>query len=567
MNGTFEPAEQLDFGQNLAQLATFTYSGHTDRPMSLLNNGIIEVIHAGNPDGGTDGKKIWTGDLPEIDGKIVPQTLELDFHTPRTFDKIVLHGLRGDNTFCTLLDYDLQASMSDGTWLTLSVARSSVPPSDVVTLPPTFATQWNGNENLFIHQFAGPVTAQRVRLIARRATYGFAFDRTAAEATQKAWGGMSKPKLMLREVEVFAPASPLKIEVTAPQPRKTGLFGPEDATVTLTSHSTKPIKTTARIKAPMGWKVEPAEAPVEVAPGGTQTFSVRVIPQTVLAIGPAFVEVTASLEPEQPPALGWLRYEIVAPLELTPGIVRDVGTPQQSLTVALTNTSSAPISGTAGLAVGSLTFEQPFGPVEAGKSAEVSFLVPGLAVTGGQAVAHYSATFNSLQVTATQRLGVRLWNVIGTWEKDLDQKFGPENDLAKGIDPARNFTDAMGNEQKWRIIASEPSGYLNMLSLQPHENITAYALIYVTSPTARRAIFSAGTDDGGKAWLNGKEVFVDPKAHDSAPGQVQKPVELKAGRNEVLYKIVQGKFNMGLHFDLLDAEGKPMTDLTFAPRP
>lgn len=567
LNGKFEPAEQLDFGQNLAELATFTYSGHTDRPMSLLNNGIIEVIHAGHPDGGTDGKKIWSGDLPEIDGQIVPQTLEFDFGTPRTFDKIVLHGLRGDNAFCTLLDYDLQVSVSDGTWLTLAVARSSVPPSDVVSLPPTLATQWNGNENLFIHQFAAPVTAQRVRLIARRATYGFAFDRIAAEATQKAWGGTSKPRLMLREVEVFAPASPLKIEVTAPQPRKNGLFAPEDATVTLTNQSAKAIKTTAKIKAPIGWKVEPAEVPVEVAPGATQTFSVRVTPQTVLAIGPAFVEVTASVEADQPPSLGWLRYEIVSPLELTPGIVREIGTPQQSLTATLSNTSAAPISGTVGLAVGSLTFAQPFGPVEPGKTAEVSFLVPALAVTSGHVLANYLATFNGLLVTATQRLGVRLWNVIGTWEKDLDQKFGPEKDLAKGIDPARNFTDAMGNEQKWRIIASEPSGYLNMLSLQPHENITAYALIYVTSPTVRRAIFSAGTDDGGKAWLNGQEIFVDPKAHDSAPGQVQKPVELKAGRNEVLYKIVQGKFNMGLHFDLLDAVGKPMTDLAFAPRP
>jgi hypothetical protein len=52
------------------------------------------------------------------------------------------------------------------------------------------------------------VTARRVRLIARRATYGFAFDRTAAEATKTVWGGMSKQMLMLRELEVFAPSTP-----------------------------------------------------------------------------------------------------------------------------------------------------------------------------------------------------------------------------------------------------------------------------------------------------------------------------------------------------------------------
>ena len=103
-----------------------------------------------------------------------------------------------------------------------------------------------------------------------------------------------------------------------------------------------------------------------------------------------------------------------------------------------------------------------------------------------------------------------------------------------------------------------------MLFLQPHENITAYALIYVESPTTRRAIFSAGTDDGGKAWLNGELVFTDTAKHDSVPGQVQKPVTLRAGKNEVLFKIVQGKFNMGLHFDVLDEDGKPMRDVSLS---
>jgi hypothetical protein len=287
----------------------------------------------------------------------------------------------------------------------------------------------------------------------------------------------------------------------------------------------------------------------------------------VLAIGPAFLEVTGTMGPNGPPQFSWLRYDIAAPLELAPGNVRDLGTAQQALTARITNTTAAALSGQARVEIASQVVEQPFGPVEPGQQVEVVFPAPRLALSGARLTAHYTAIANQLQVSADQPLGVREWNVIGTWEKDLDQKFGPEKDLARGVDPARNYTDAMGHEQKWRIIASEPSGYLNLLSLEPHENITAYALIYVTSPTARRAIFSAGTDDGGKAWLNGQEVFVDPKAHDSAPGQVQKPVELKAGRNEVLYKIVQGKFNMGLHFDLLDAEGKSMTDLTFAPRP
>ncbi|HEV7402553.1 MAG TPA: hypothetical protein VGO11_06500, partial [Chthoniobacteraceae bacterium] len=567
LDGRIEPAEQLDFGRNLAELATFTYWGATQSPMSLLNNGIVEVIHAGHPDGGTDGKKIWTGDLPEIDGKIVPQTLELDFGTPRTFDKIVLHGLRGDNTFCTLLDYDLLAETAEGKWQTLAEARSSVPPSDVVSLPPTLATQWNGNENLFIHRLSAPVTARRVRLVARRTTYGFAFDRTAAEATQKAWGGMSKPRLMLREVEVFAPAGPLEITLYGPEPRKSGGFEPELVGVILKNPSAQEIIGTAKITAPAGWKVEPAGGQLSVPPGTDRQVDLRITPPALLPSGPALVVFELKTGADRPPQIAWWRYQIVAPLELLPGSAREIGTPQQALTARVTNSTQFELLGTAQIEVAGITVGQSFGPLEPGASQEVGFPVPTLDLLGTHPVAHYTAAALQVQVSVDQPLGVRQWNVIGTWEKDLDQKFGPEKDLARGVDPARNFTDAMGNEQKWRIIASEPSGYLNLLSLQPHENVTAYALIYVTSPTARRAIFSAGTDDGGKAWLNGREVFVDPKAHDSAPGQVQVPVELKAGRNEVLYKIVQGKFNMGLHFDLLDGEGKPMTDLTFAPRP
>jgi len=567
----------IDFGQNLAELAAFTYSGQTQSPVPLLNNGIIETVHAGNPNGGTDGKKIWTGELPEIDGHIVPQTLEVDFGQPRTFDKIVLHGVRADNAFCTLLDYDLEADSGAGegtappgttSWKTLASVRSAVPASDAVSLPPTLAIQWNGNENLFVRRLSQPVTARRLRIVARRATFGFSFDQAAADATKKLFGSASKEKLMLREVEVFAPRGALNISVTAGEPRKTAMFATEEAKATFRNISGKPVKRTARFTMPAGWKVEPPGAVVEVAAGGAQSVPIRVTPPPVLSIGSAMLEVTAgsSGDGSATPDLGWLRYDIVAPMELTPGGVREVGSPHQALLAKVRNTGPGALSGTVKLDVDGTLVENPFGPVEPGNTVEVSFAVPSIKLIDAHPVAHYTATANQLQVTATQPLGLRQWNIIGTWEKNLDEKFGPEKYVGH-IDPARTYTDMMGNEQKWRIISSEPSGYLNMLSLQPNQNITAYALIYVTTRTARRAIFSAGTDDSGKAWLNGQEVFVDPSVHESAPGQVQKPVELKAGRNEVLYKIVQGKFKMGLHFDLLDAEGKSMTDLTFSPVP
>ena len=558
-------APTMDFGRNLAQRASFSYSARVESPFSLLNNGIIEVIHSGNPNGGTDGKKIWTGDMPEIDGKIPPQTLDIQFDAPQTFDKIVLRGLRADNQFCTLLDYDIQAEVG-GAWKTIVEARTTVPPSDPMVLPPTLVTTWQANEHLLINRLDAPVTSAHLRLIARRATYGFQFDKLAADATQTVWGGHGNMKLMLREVEIYAPQSAIQVAANVAAPQKTAVFAPETATVTFTNAATSAFEGAAKMSAPAGWTIEPAQVALKIAAGKTQTAKVRVTPAATLPIGASFVDVNVKNAAGKDAGDGWLRYDIAAPVELTPGGAKNVGTPQQTLTANVKNLTDAPLAGVAKLEVAGQSLEKPFGPLEAGKSADVAFDVAALKLTGAQLTANYTATANHLEVRAMQPLGVREWNVIGTWEKDLETAFGPEKTVGQ-VDATKNFVDGMGQEQKWRVQASEPSGYLNLLSMQPNQNVTAYALIYVTSPKAQRAIFSAGTDDGGKAWLNGVEVFTDPKAHDSAPGQFKVPVQIKAGRNEVLYKIVQGKFKMGLDFDLLDpVTGQPLNGLSFSPR-
>lgn len=555
----------MDFGRNLAERATFSYSARVEKPFLLLNNGIIEVIHSGNPNGGTDGGKIWTGDMPEIDGKVVPQTLDIQFDAPRTFDKIVLRGLRADNQFSTLLDYDIQAEI-DGNWKTIVEARTAVPPSDSVSLSPTLVTTWQANEHYRINRLAAPVTSSHLRLVALRTTYGFQFDKLAAEATQTTWGGHGNPKLMLREIEIYAPQSPIKVAAQVAQPQKTAVFAPEEATVTFANSSQTAFAGTAKMSAPDGWTITPAQVALNIAPGKTQTAKVRVAPATTLPIGAAFVDVNVSNAAGKAVENGWLRYDIASPIELMPGGARDVGTAKQALTASVKNLTDKPLSGVAKLEVAGQNLEQPFGPIDAGKSADVAFAVPDLKLTGALLTANYVATANNLEIRAMQPLGVREWNVIGTWEKDLETAFGPEKTVGK-VDVSKNFVDGMGAEQKWKVFASQPDGYLDLLPLPVHENVTAYALIYVDSPKAQRAIFSAGTDDGGKAYLNGAEVFTDTKAHDSAPGQVKVPVQLKAGRNEVLYKIVQGKFKMGLHFDLLDTTtGKPLEGLSFSPR-
>ena len=186
-----------DFGANLAPQATFTYSGGTDSAMNLLNNGIIETFHAGNPDGGTDGKKIWQGKLPlDPNGQVTPQTLDITFPQPTRVSKVIVYSVRADNAFCALLDYDLQYSNGKD-WVTLDKVQTPCPLTDKVDTAQSGADTWLLDNNLFVNRFA-PVTTDRLRLVIRKTSHGFVPDDRS-----RAWGNLVPESLMLREVEVY----------------------------------------------------------------------------------------------------------------------------------------------------------------------------------------------------------------------------------------------------------------------------------------------------------------------------------------------------------------------------
>lgn len=162
---------------------------------------------------------------------------------------------------------------------------------------------------------------------------------------------------------------------------------------------------------------------------------------------------------------------------------------------------------------------------------------------------------------------VRPWQIAGPFEGDntFDKDFGPE----KKVDLNANFT--IGNNQKtrWKTVTSDAqNGYVNLLQqFEGKENAAAYAVIYVKSPTARKAWLTAGSDDGAKIWINGRNVVSNNAARAANPGDEQKEVDLKAGWNEVLFKITQGGGDWGYYFDLQTTDKKPMTDLEWAAKP
>lgn len=188
-------APRLDFGRNVAPLAKWEYSANVEKgEHALLTNGIFETYHNANPNGDTNGAKIWTGELPaSADGQIAPQTLEAAFDAPQTIDKVVIRGVRADNTFCALLEYDLDCF--DGqAWKTIEQVRRPMPASEEARTADATHAIWMDDTNLFIHQFA-PTSAQRIRIVVRRTTNGFVPDARPRPIPAK---------FMLREVEIYA---------------------------------------------------------------------------------------------------------------------------------------------------------------------------------------------------------------------------------------------------------------------------------------------------------------------------------------------------------------------------
>jgi hypothetical protein len=187
-----------DFGPNIAPAASFAYSGTYQGKFDCLTNGVMEGFHAGNPVSNVDHAPIFWGEFKQS-----PQMLEIKFPQPRPVSKMLIFGVRADNQYCALLDYDLQYRKGDS-WVTIQEARAHCPPSNWSSVPLCIANTWYLDNNFFIHQFE-PVTTDALRLVIKRTSFGLACDELASEAVFRTWGGRREPFVMIREIEAYGP--------------------------------------------------------------------------------------------------------------------------------------------------------------------------------------------------------------------------------------------------------------------------------------------------------------------------------------------------------------------------
>ncbi|MDQ2730691.1 MAG: HEAT repeat domain-containing protein, partial [Armatimonadota bacterium] len=176
-------------------------------------------------------------------------------------------------------------------------------------------------------------------------------------------------------------------------------------------------------------------------------------------------------------------------------------------------------------------------------------------------------TKGAAEVMNAAEVTLRGWRILGPFPLDnggYDKDYGPE----KAVDFEKSYTTSNGRPARWKPATIDTNGYVNLLAqLQPSTNVVAYATVYVKSPETRQAVLSAGSDDGLKAWVNGKLVVNDNVSRPAIPGSDQKAIDLKAGWNQILLKISQGSGDWGYYFDILDTNKQPITDLIYSGTP
>lgn len=89
----------------------------------------------------------------------------------------------------------------------------------------------------------------------------------------------------------------------------------------------------------------------------------------------------------------------------------------------------------------------------------------------------------------------------------------------------------------------------------------AYAFATIVSPDKRQVQFRFDSDDQGKVWVNGVEVFTNPNSHDAEIDRYTFPVTLKQGPNTVLVKVCDEEYGWGFYLRITDKNGQPYPDL------
>ena len=166
--------------------------------------------------------------------------------------------------------------------------------------------------------------------------------------------------------------------------------------------------------------------------------------------------------------------------------------------------------------------------------------------------------------TYVQKTGVITedsWLILGPFDNTkgvgYDTAYIAED--ATQIDTTAKYDGVDGQISWQKSNDATLDGYVDL-----GENVNwrvAYAFATVTSPDEREAQIRFDSDDQGKVFLNGKEVFTNTNAYSARIDRYTIPVTLKSGENSILVKVCNEEVVWRFILRMTDPDGKPFTDL------
>jgi len=161
------------------------------------------------------------------------------------------------------------------------------------------------------------------------------------------------------------------------------------------------------------------------------------------------------------------------------------------------------------------------------------------------------ATLNAAGVDALPVAQTR-WFECGPFELEsatdaYAMDFGPESDTL--LSPETDFAAQEGGVKRWAYRAKLVDGKVQALT--SGVNIS-YLGKQLWSPTAREVEVSIGSDDGFAIYLNGEQVAMREVPRGVAPDQDRVKLALNAGRNSLVFKVINSGGASGFYFKTLE---------------
>lgn len=155
------------------------------------------------------------------------------------------------------------------------------------------------------------------------------------------------------------------------------------------------------------------------------------------------------------------------------------------------------------------------------------------------------------------------WMVLGPFDNvggiGYNTQYIPEN--LPMIDKNAEYHGKHG-KIKWQKLKDD-TVYGDIRFGKPVEWSVTYAFAIIHSPEERDVDFRFDSDDQGKVWVNGMEVFTHTKTFSAEIDHFKFPVKLNPGINSVLVKVCEETDGTGFYLRITDKDGNTFDDLDF----